>query len=144
MELGRAQGRPRQAGPGDDPLGRQLGSEVAEHGAVDGADDRDPVGVDHRDVDQVRRPALRRHRLQQVARQRVVALVAAGEVQDGPDAVHRGPGPLAAGQVAGQVADAFLVRPAVPAEHADLAAGVPQARDEPPSEGAGPAGDQDW
>ena len=60
VELGGAQRRPGQAGVGHDLLGGKLGSEVAEHRAVDAADDRDPVGPDDRDVDQVPRPGPRR------------------------------------------------------------------------------------
>jgi len=42
-----------QSGVGDHLLRRPLGREVAEHGAVDPADDRDPLGADDRDVHQV-------------------------------------------------------------------------------------------
>jgi hypothetical protein len=56
VELGRAQGGPRQAGAGDDPLRGQLGREVAEHRAVGAARDRDAIGADDGDVDQVPHP----------------------------------------------------------------------------------------
>jgi hypothetical protein len=56
VKLGGAQRRERQAGVGNDPFGGQLGGEVAEHGAVDSAVDRDAVGADDRDVHQMRRP----------------------------------------------------------------------------------------
>ena len=105
VELGGAQRRPGQAGVGHDLLGGQLGGEVAEHGAVDGAGDRDPVGADDRDVDQVPGPGPGR-RPDQVPGLDLVALGAAGAVHDDLGALDRGVDPLAGGQVAGHVLDA--------------------------------------
>ena len=56
-------------------------------------------------------------------------------MDDGLDAVHRGLEPFAGRQIAGQVADAVLVRPAAPAEHSDVVPGVPQPRDDLPPQG---------
>jgi hypothetical protein len=64
-------------------------------------------------------------------------------VHDGGDPVHRLLDPLAGRQVAGQVPDAVLVRPAVPGEDPDVKTGFLQARDEAAAEGPGATGDQD-
>ncbi len=126
VELGGAQRRPGQAGIGHDALGRELGREVAEHGAVDAADDRDPVGADDRDVHQVPRPGPRRCP-DQVPGLLLVALAAARAVHDDLDSLHRGLDPLARGQVTGHELDTLLGLAAVPAEHAYRAARRPAA-----------------
>jgi hypothetical protein len=64
-------------------------------------------------------------------------------VQDGPDPGHRGLDTLACGQVAGQELHRVPGRMVVPAEHPDVADGVPQAREDVSPERACSAGDQD-
>jgi hypothetical protein len=56
--------------------------------------------------------------------------------------LHRGVDPLAGGQVTGHQLDAIPGLAAVAAEHPDLAAGVPQPRDDLAAECSGAAGDQ--
>jgi hypothetical protein len=56
VKLGGAQRRERQAGVGHDPFCGCLGPEVAEHGALDPAGDRDAIGADDGDVHQMRHP----------------------------------------------------------------------------------------
>jgi hypothetical protein len=73
----------------------------------------------------------------------LVALAGAGAVDDDPGAGHGGVDPLAGGQVAGDHLDALAELTPSAAEHADLAAGRPQSRDDQPPQGAGAAGDQD-
>ena len=141
MELGGAQRRPRQAGVGHDPLRGELRPEIAEHRAVDAADDWDAVGADDRDVDEVAHPGLRR-RAHQVPRLLLVALGAARAVHDDLGALHRGVDALARGQVAGHELDALVGLVAVPAEHPNVGAGVPQLRDDEPPERARAAGDE--
>jgi LexA-binding, inner membrane-associated putative hydrolase len=129
VELGRAQRCPRQARLGHDALGGQLGCEVAEHGAVDAADDRDSVGPDDRDVHQVPRPDPRR-RPDQVQGLILVALAAARAVHDDLSPFQRGFDSLARGQVTGHVLGTLPALAAAPAEHPYPAAGVPQPRDD--------------
>jgi hypothetical protein len=105
VELGGAQGCPRQAGVGHDPLGGELGPEVAEHRAVDAAGEGDPVGPDDRDVHQVPDPGLRRGP-HQVPGLVLVALAAAGAVDDDLGARHRGVDAVAGGEVTGHELDA--------------------------------------
>jgi hypothetical protein len=78
----------------------------------------------------------------QVPRLVLVALGAARQVYDGPDPGHRGLGTLARGQITGHELHTVPGRMAVPAERPDVAAGVPQARDDVPPERARSAGDQ--
>jgi hypothetical protein len=73
----------------------------------------------------------------------LVALGAAGEVDDDLGSRHRGVDPLAGGQVTGHQLDNLRALAAVPAEDPDVAAGVPQPRDDEPPQGARAAGDQD-
>jgi hypothetical protein len=142
VELGGAQRRPWQARLGHDLLGRPLGGEVAEHGAVDAADDGDALGPDDGDVDDVRSPRARRG-AEKAGGLVLVALAAAGEVHDDLGSLHGGLDPLAGGEVAADVLDAVRGLAGAPAEHADLAAGVAQARDDEPAERARAAGDED-
>jgi hypothetical protein len=141
VELGRPQRRPGEAGAGHDPLGGQLGREVAEHRPVQAAGHRDPVGPDDRDEHQVPRPGPGRRR-HQVARLDLVAPAGAGAVHDDPGPPRGGVDPLAGGQVAGRELDPVLVLVAAPAEHQDPPPGVPQPRHDQPAQGARAAGDQ--
>jgi hypothetical protein len=141
VKLGGAQRRPGQAGVGDHLLGGPLGGEVAEHRPVDPADDWDAVGPDDRDVHQMRAPGPRR-RLDQVPCLDLVAFGAAGEVHDDLGVRHRGIDPLAGGQVAGHELEPLHALAPAPAEHPDLAAGVPQPRDDLAAECARTAGDK--
>jgi len=56
VELGGTQRRSRQTRVGCGSLRGQLGPEVAEHGAVHAAAERDSIGADDRDVHQVGSP----------------------------------------------------------------------------------------
>src|SRR5215213_9954023 len=105
------------------------------------AGDRDPVGADDRDEDQVPRPIPRRWP-DQVQGLILVALGAARAVHDDLGPVHRGFDSLAGGQVTGHELDAVAGLAAAPAEHPYLAACVPQPRDDEAPERARPAGDQ--
>jgi hypothetical protein len=99
VKLGGPQGGPRQSGVLHDALRGSLGREIAEHGAVDAACDRDPFGADDRDVYQVL-GTDRGRRPHEVPGLVLVALAASRAVHDGPDSVHRGFDPLASGQLA--------------------------------------------
>ena len=122
-------------------LGGLFGREVAEHGPVERAGHRDPVGPDDRDEHQVPGPGPP-GRLDQVAGLDLVAFGAAGQMHDHLGPRHRGVDALAGGQVTGQLLDARAALAAVAAEHPDLAAGRPQPRDDLAAQGAGDAGDQ--
>jgi hypothetical protein len=132
VELGRAQRRPPQPGPGDGLLGAQLGPEVAQRDAV-GADDRDEHQVPHagagRGAHEVRGRA-------------VVALGAARQVQDDLGAGHGALDALAGEQVGGHVLDAGGGLARVPAEHAHVAPGGAQQRHHEAAQRSGAAGDQ--
>ena len=56
MELSGAQRRPGQTRIGHNPLGGELGFEVAEHGAIESAAHGNSLGPNNRDVHQMRRP----------------------------------------------------------------------------------------
>jgi hypothetical protein len=127
VELGGAQRGPGHAGVGDDALGVAFRGEVAVHGSVDAADDRDPVGADDRDEHQVP-DACPGGRSCQVPSHVVVALGSSGAVHDRLDARHRGIDPIAGPDVSGHVLDAVDGLAPVPAEQADLAARVLQER----------------
>ena len=71
------------------------------------------------------------------------------QMHDDLGSLHRGVDPLARGQVTGHELDpspsSWLASAlaAAPAEHPDVAPGVPQPRDDQPPQGARAAGDQD-
>jgi hypothetical protein len=117
VELRRAQRRPRQAGLGHHSLGFQLRSQVAEHRTVDAAHDRDAIGADDRDIDEVRRACARRG-ADQVPRLLLVTLGRACEVQDHVRSLDGRFDALARREVAGHELDALLGRAAPPAQDA--------------------------
>jgi hypothetical protein len=81
MELGRTQCRPGQPRIGHDSFCSKLRREVPEDGAIDAADDWDPVRADDGDVDQMLYSGTRR-RPYQVSRLDLVTLASANAVHN--------------------------------------------------------------
>jgi hypothetical protein len=119
----------------------KLGAVVAEQRAIDAADDRDLLGADDGDVDQMLRPGAGSG-LNQAPRLVLVALHAARKMQDDPGFCNSGFNPLACGQVTSHELDAGCGLLVVPTEHADIKPGSLQPRDDQSPRRAGAAGDQ--
>ncbi len=100
------------------------------------------VGPDDRHEHQVPRPGPRRGP-DQALRLDLVALYARRAVHDDLGALDRGFDTLARGQVTGHELDPLPALAAAPAEHPDVAPGIPQSRDDMPSQAASAAGDQE-
>ena len=103
----------------------------------------DPTPCGPNAVDDVAHTGLRGG-VDQVAGLHVVALLAAGAIDDRVDALDGGLDPLAGRQVAGGHLDAGQRRARVPAEDSNVPACGTEAVDDEPAERASAAGDEDW
>ena len=143
VELGGPQRGPGQSGRRHDQLRLALGREVAEHGPVDAADHRHPVGADHRDVDQVwsARPGRRRD---EVAGQVAVALgVARAGARRSRPRVRRPRRPAPVARSPPRYLTPSAGRGSVRLRTRTRAPACLQPGDDQPAERAGAAGDED-